>query len=38
MEWLFWLLMVVALSDVGAFIVGKSIGERPFSKTSPIRH
>ncbi len=35
MEWLFWLLMVVALSDVGAFIVGKSIGERPFSKTSP---
>jgi phosphatidate cytidylyltransferase len=27
--------VVVALSDVGAFIVGKSIGKRPFSKTSP---
>jgi len=35
MEWLFWLLSVVALSDIGAFLVGKSIGKRPFSKTSP---
>jgi len=34
-EWLFWLLIVVALSDIGAFLVGKSIGKRPFSKTSP---
>jgi len=34
-EWLFWLLVVVALSDIGAFLVGKSIGKRPFSKTSP---
>ena len=34
-EWLFWLLVVVALSDIGAFLVGKSIGKRAFSKTSP---
>lgn len=32
---LFWLLAVVALSDVGAFFVGKSIGQTPFSETSP---
>ena len=32
---LFWLLTVVALADVGAYFVGKSIGRTPFSPTSP---
>jgi len=32
---LFWLLTVTALTDVGAYIVGKSIGKTPFSPTSP---
>lgn len=32
---LFWLTVVVALTDVGAYIVGKSIGKTPFSPTSP---
>ncbi len=32
---LFWLVMVVALTDVGAYIVGKSMGKTPFSPTSP---
>ena len=32
---LFWLLVVVAMSDVGAYAVGKSIGKTPFSETSP---
>ncbi len=35
MEWMFWLLTIVAISDVGAFFVGKSIGKRKFSPTSP---
>ncbi len=35
MEWMFWLLTIVAMSDVGAFFVGKSIGKRQFSPTSP---
>jgi len=34
-EWMFWLLMVVAMSDIGAFFVGKTIGKRAFSSTSP---
>ncbi|NPA30168.1 MAG: phosphatidate cytidylyltransferase [Epsilonproteobacteria bacterium] len=32
---LVWLLTVVALTDVGAWFVGKSIGRTPFSPTSP---
>ncbi len=32
---LLWLLVVVAMTDVGAYAVGKSIGKTPFSKTSP---
>jgi phosphatidate cytidylyltransferase len=32
---LLWLLAVVALSDVGAYGVGKSIGKTPFCETSP---
>ncbi len=35
MSALVWLVVVVALTDVGAYIVGKSIGKRAFSKTSP---
>jgi len=30
-----WLIVVVASADIGAFVVGKSIGKTPFSKTSP---
>ncbi len=32
---LFWMLVVVGLADVGAYVVGKSIGKTPFSPTSP---
>ncbi|MBL4730174.1 MAG: phosphatidate cytidylyltransferase [Sulfurimonas sp.] len=32
---LLWLLGIVALSDVGAYIVGKSIGKTQFCETSP---
>jgi len=32
---LLWLLVVVALTDVGAYAVGKSIGKTPFSEASP---
>ena len=32
---LLWLLIVVAMTDVGAYAVGKSMGKTPFSKTSP---
>lgn len=32
---LLWLLVVVAMADVGAYAVGKSIGKTPFSETSP---
>ncbi len=32
---LVWLLAVVALTDIGAWFVGKSIGRTPFSPTSP---
>jgi len=34
-NWLIWLLFVVAFTDVGAFFVGKSIGKTQFSPTSP---
>jgi len=30
-----WLLVIVAMTDVGAYAVGKSIGKTPFSETSP---
>ena len=30
-----WLLIVVAMTDVGAYAVGKSIGKTPFCETSP---
>lgn len=32
---LLWLIVVVALSDVGAYAIGKSVGKTPFSPTSP---
>jgi phosphatidate cytidylyltransferase len=32
---LFWMLIVIALADVGAYVVGKSIGKTQFSPTSP---
>ena len=32
---LLWLLVIVAMSDIGAYAVGKSIGKTPFSPTSP---
>ncbi|MFA5233504.1 MAG: phosphatidate cytidylyltransferase [Sulfurimonas sp.] len=32
---LLWLVMVVAMADVGAYVVGKSIGKTQFSETSP---
>ena len=32
---LLWLLMVVAMTDVGAYAVGKSIGKTQFCETSP---
>jgi len=35
MKWLIWLLIVVVFTDVGAFLVGKSIGKTKFSPTSP---
>jgi phosphatidate cytidylyltransferase len=34
-DWIIWLLVVVAFTDVGAFFVGKSIGKTPFSPSSP---
>jgi len=35
MNSLIWLLIVVAISDIGAFFIGKLIGKTPFSETSP---
>lgn len=35
MATLVWLVVLVALSDTGAYVVGKSIGKTPFSQTSP---
>jgi phosphatidate cytidylyltransferase len=32
---LLWLLVIVALTDIGAYAVGKSIGKTKFSQTSP---
>ena len=32
---LFWMLTVITLADVGAYVVGKSIGKTPFCATSP---
>ncbi len=32
---LFWLLIVVALTDIGAYFTGKMAGKRPFCETSP---
>lgn len=32
---LLWLLVIVALTDIGAYGVGKSMGKTPFSPTSP---
>lgn len=32
---LFWLLVVVSMTDVGAYAVGKSVGKTPFCETSP---
>jgi len=32
---LFWILAIVALSDVGAYYIGKAFGKRQFSPTSP---
>lgn len=32
---LFWLLVVVAMTDVGAYVFGKSLGKTQFSPTSP---
>jgi phosphatidate cytidylyltransferase len=34
-QYLIWLLVIVAFTDVGAFFVGKSIGKTKFSPTSP---
>jgi phosphatidate cytidylyltransferase len=33
--YMFWLLVVVALTDIGAFFTGKAIGKTKFSDTSP---
>ena len=35
MKALVWLLVIVALSDVGAYYTGKAFGKTPFSPTSP---
>lgn len=35
MQALFWLLIIVVLTDVGAFFVGKSFGKTSFSERSP---
>ena len=32
---MFWLLVTVALTDIGAFFTGKAIGKTKFSDTSP---
>lgn len=35
MSYLIWLIVIVALSDSGAYFIGKKIGKTPFSPTSP---
>jgi phosphatidate cytidylyltransferase len=32
---LIWICLIVVLSDIGAYVVGKNIGKTPFSPTSP---
>ncbi len=34
-NWMLWLLVIVAITDTGAFFVGKGIGKTQFSPTSP---
>lgn len=34
-EWMLWLLIIVAVTDTSAFFVGKSVGKTQFSPTSP---
>jgi len=34
-DWIVWLLIIVAVTDTGAFFVGKGIGKTQFSPTSP---
>jgi phosphatidate cytidylyltransferase len=34
-DWMLWLLVIVAVTDTGAFFVGKSVGKTQFSPTSP---
>jgi len=34
-NWMLWLLVIVAVTDTGAFFVGKSVGKTQFSPTSP---
>ena len=35
MSTLVWLVILISFVDIGAYVVGKSIGKTPFSKTSP---
>jgi len=35
MDALIWLVIVVALTDIGAYFTGRAIGKHPFCKTSP---
>ena len=35
MNTLIWLVILISSVDIGAYVVGKSIGKTPFSKTSP---
>ncbi|HHS92966.1 MAG TPA: phosphatidate cytidylyltransferase, partial [Campylobacterales bacterium] len=34
-EWMLWLLVIVAMTDTAAYFVGKSVGRTPFSPSSP---
>jgi len=34
-QYMLWLLIIVAITDTAAFFVGKSVGKTPFSPTSP---
>jgi phosphatidate cytidylyltransferase len=34
-EWMLWLLIIVAVTDTAAYFVGKSVGKTQFSPTSP---
>lgn len=35
MEYLVWLVIIVAFCDIGAYFIGKAFGRTPFSKSSP---